>query len=40
MSELRYAANLPSVGLVSMFRSPVCEDFSKLEADIAFLGIP
>jgi agmatinase len=40
MSELRYAANLPSVGLVSMFRSPICEDFSKLEADIAFLGIP
>jgi agmatinase len=40
MSELRYAANLPSVGLVSMFRSPICEDFSKLDADIAFLGIP
>lgn len=40
MSEPRYDANLPSVGLVSMFRSPVCEDFSKLEADIAFLGIP
>jgi agmatinase len=40
MSEPRYQANLPSVGLVSMFRSPICEDFSKLEADIAFLGIP
>jgi agmatinase len=40
MSEERYEANLPSVGLVSMFRSPVCEDFSKIDADIAFLGIP
>jgi agmatinase len=40
MSEMRYEANLPSVGLVSMFRSPICEDFSKIDADIAFLGIP
>ena len=40
MSEPRYDANLPSVGLVSMFRSPICEDFSKLDAEIAFLGIP
>ena len=40
MSEPRYVANLPSVGLVSMFGSPICEDFSKLETDIAFLGIP
>jgi agmatinase len=40
MSEPRYEANLPSVGLVSMFRSPICEDFSKLDAEIAFLGIP
>ena len=40
MSEPRYDANLPSVGLVSMFRSTICEDFSKLDADIAFLGIP
>ena len=40
MSEPRYDANLPSVGLVSMFRSPTCEDFSKLDAEIAFLGIP
>lgn len=40
MPEPRYSANLPSVGLVSMFRSPICEDFSKLDADIAFLGIP
>jgi agmatinase len=40
MSELRYEANLPSVGLVSMFRSPICEDLSKLDAEIAFLGIP
>jgi agmatinase len=40
MSEPRYVANLPSVGLVSMFRSPICEDFSKIDADVAFLGIP
>lgn len=36
----RYAANLPSVGLVSFMKSPVCEDFSKIDADIAVLGIP
>lgn len=40
MSEPRYHANLPSVGLISMFRSPICEDFSQIDADIAFLGIP
>ena len=39
MSVPRYSANLPSVGLVSMFRSPICEDFSKLDADIAFLRV-
>lgn len=40
MDAPRYAANLPSVGLATFFRSPVCEDFSKLDADVAFLGIP
>jgi agmatinase len=44
MSEIlnapRYAGNLPSVGLATFFRSPVCEDFSRIDADIAFLGIP
>lgn len=36
----RYAANVPSVGLVTFMRSPVCEDFSKIDADVAVLGIP
>ena len=40
MDEQRYSANLPSVGLATFFRSPVCEDFSKIDADVAFLGIP
>ncbi|MGH0237086.1 agmatinase [Sinorhizobium meliloti] len=39
MSE-RYSASLPSVGLTSFLRSPVVEDFSKVDADVAFLGIP
>lgn len=39
-SAPRYSANLPSVGMASFFRSPVCEDFSKVKADVAFLGIP
>lgn len=36
----RYEANLPSVGLVSFMKSPICEDFSKIDADVAILGIP
>jgi agmatinase len=40
MLESRYGANLPSVGLATFFRSSPCEDFSKIDADIAFLGIP
>jgi agmatinase len=36
----RYEANLPSVGLVSFMRSPICEDLSKIDADVAILGIP
>lgn len=40
MTEPRYAANLPSVGLCTFFRSPVHEDLSTVDTDIAFLGIP
>lgn len=40
MSESRYTANLPSVGLSTFFRFPACEDFSKVDADVAFLGVP
>jgi agmatinase len=40
MTNTRYAANLPSVGLTSFFRAPVCEEFAKVKADVAFLGIP
>jgi agmatinase len=40
MGGPRYNANLPSVGLATFFRAPPCEDFSKIDADIAFLGIP
>jgi agmatinase len=36
----RYEANVPSVGLVSFLRSPICEDFAKIDADVAVLGIP
>jgi agmatinase len=36
----RYRANLTSVGLATLFKSPVCEDFSAIDADVAFLGIP
>jgi agmatinase len=39
-SMQRYEANLPSVGLVSFLKSPICEDFSKIDADVAVLGIP
>jgi agmatinase len=40
MTKNRYTANLPSVGLSTFFKSPVCEDFSKIDADVAFLGVP
>ncbi|HXX82999.1 MAG TPA: agmatinase [Casimicrobiaceae bacterium] len=36
----RYEANLPSVGLVSFMKAPICEDFSKIDADVAVLGVP
>jgi agmatinase len=40
MDQPRYSANLPSVGLATFLRSPVCEDFAKIDADVAVLGIP
>lgn len=40
MPDTRYTANLPSVGLSTFFKSPACEDLDKVEADVAFLGIP
>ena len=40
MSDPRYTANLPSVGLSTFFRSPVCEALGEVDSDIAFLGIP
>lgn len=36
----RYPANLPSVGLISFMKAAVCEDLSKIDADIAVLGVP
>src|SRR5690349_14498119 len=36
----RYSANLPSVGLATFMKSPVCEDLSRIDADVAVLGIP
>ena len=36
----RYEANLPSVGLVSFMKAPICEDFSKIDAEVAVLGVP
>ena len=40
MEKPRYSASLPSVGLTSFLRAPVVEDFSKIDADVAFLGVP
>ena len=36
----RYNASLPSVGLATFMKSPVCEDLGKIDADVAVLGIP
>jgi len=36
----RYSASLPSVGLATFMKSPVCEDLSAIDADVAVLGIP
>lgn len=40
MTDPRYVANLPSVGLATFYRSPVCEALHEVDAEIAFLGIP
>lgn len=40
MTDPRYVANLPSVGLTTFYRSPVCEALDEVDAEIAFLGIP
>ena len=36
----RYKANMPSVGITSFLKLPITEDFSLLNADVGFLGIP
>jgi agmatinase len=36
----RYTTNMPSAGIASFLRAPICEDFAKLSADVAVLGIP
>lgn len=36
----RYAANLPSVGLATFMKAPVCEDLSRIDSEIAVLGVP
>lgn len=36
----RYSANLPSVGIPSFMRCPICEDFSQIDAEVAVLGVP
>ncbi|MEO1110549.1 MAG: agmatinase [Pseudomonadota bacterium] len=40
MTSDRYSANMPSVGITSFMKSPIHEDFSSLDADVGFLGIP
>lgn len=36
----RYKVNLPSVGIASFLKSPICEDLDRVEAEVAVLGIP
>lgn len=36
----RCRANLPSVGIASFLKAPICEDFEQSAADSAVLGIP
>lgn len=36
----RYKVNLPSVGIASFCKSPICEDLDRVEAEVAVLGIP
>ena len=36
----RYKANMPSVGITSFLKLPIIENFSNLNTDVGFLGIP
>lgn len=36
----RYSTYMPSAGIASFLRSPICEEFAKVTADVAILGIP
>ena len=36
----RYETYMPAAGIASFLRSPICEDLSKIQADVAVLGIP
>ncbi|MBL8669670.1 MAG: agmatinase [Alphaproteobacteria bacterium] len=36
----RYTANMPMVGITSFLKSPICEEFDRIDADVAVLGIP
>lgn len=36
----RYKANMPSVGITSFLKIPIVENFSNLNSDVGFLGIP
>ena len=36
----RYKANMPSVGITSFLKLPIVENFSNLNSDVGFLGIP
>lgn len=40
MTEARYTANMPSVGIASFLKAPIHEDFATLDSDVGFLGIP
>lgn len=40
MEDERYPTGLPSVGLCSFIRAPICEDFERVDADVAILGVP
>lgn len=38
--EPRYTTYMPAAGIASFLRSPIVEDLSKVDADVAILGIP
>jgi agmatinase len=43
MFDLGYQSgrlNLPFVGLSTFGKSPVCQDWDRIEADVAILGAP